>query len=1041
MVNSARAFANRTPLRFLACHVVWFCVSGVGALGQELSVTPIDYFETNVRPLLEAKCIACHSAETGKTNGGLSLSARGGWELGGDSGPAIVPGNPNESLFIQAITYEHAELRMPPADAGGKLTQSEIDILKRWIADGAVDPRTGIDSPLHFNRQQAKQWWAFQPVRRPEIPHDDAFGRDETPIDAFVRAAQVQHGIVPNGLSDKRTWLRRATYDLTGLPPSLVELEAFEKDESPDAYQRVIERLLDSPAYGEQWGRHWLDIARYADTAGDGADYPVREAYRYRNWVIDAISRDLPIDQFLAMQIAGDILAKEEAVQRSSELYAEHIIATGFLAVGKRYGYAPNTDYQHLDFADALDSIGRSVLGLSIGCARCHDHKYDPISVEDYYSWYGILESTQWSFPGGEEHKRPVNFPALVPAAQRLQAEAEQAARLAELEKSIRELRLSRNRLLPGFRAGGNDLDLEQQKLDTPPTGVWLSSGPNSVIADAQSPFQYVHPAGKQGVRVGTGKPNDGVRYVFENSLTAADSSEIYFHIEFRTLPDDSKMGAYRFYLGRGVIASTVLDLSITRSELAIMQDGKWQVVQELEANRWYALTVKLHTQTKKLELYLRDGEQDHHIDNLQLQANWDGLIDTFICDGLGHVAGPAPVRDLDNIGLSIAPLSNANERIPDQNEPQHNQAELARLEHEIKLQQQELEQWKSRSPYPVAYGVSEGTATDARIQKRGEPDKLGERVPRRNLEILGAQGLAPQSTGSGRMELAQWLIDPNNPLTARVFVNRVWQWHFGQGLVRTSSDFGLRGEEPSHPELLDWLTSEFIQSGWSLKSLHRSIMNSRTYQLSSAANPNMHAMDPTNRWYWKFQRRPLAAEELRDSMMLLASTLNLTQPEGHPFPDVNSWGYTIHNPFHAVYDSDHRSVYLMKQRNRRHPYLTLFDAADPNQSQAIRSYSTTPTQSLFLMNSPFIVQQSAAFAKRIQAVSEDDQARVVWALETSSGFKPPPVEVEATLDFLRTYTVAGGGAAGTVDVKVDPKAWDALARVLMTSNAFMFVD
>jgi hypothetical protein len=395
----------------------------------------------------------------------------------------------------------------------------------------------------------------------------------------------------------------------------------------------------------------------------------------------------------------------------------------------------------------------------------------------------------------------------------------------------------------------------------------------------------------------------------------------------------------------------------------------------------------------------------------------------------------------LDNIGLAVAPFSNTNEGIPDQTDPQGNQAELARLEAEIKLQQQELEQWKSRSPYPVAYGVSEGAPSEARIQKRGEPDKLGERVPRRNLEILGSQALEPQSTGSGRLEMARWLIDPSNPLTARVFVNRVWQWHFGQGLVRTSSDFGLRGDEPSHPELLDWLTSEFIQSGWSLKSLHRSIMNSRTYQLSSAENPNMNAVDPTNRWYWKFQRRPLAAEELRDSIMLLAGTLNPTQPEGHPFPDVNSWGYTIHNPFHAVYDSDHRSVYLMKQRNRRHPYLTLFDAADPNQSQAIRSYSTTPTQSLFLMNSPFIVKQSAAFAKRIQAVSEDDEARVAWALETSSGAKPPRADIEATLEFLRDYTAAASGSAGTVDPKVDPQAWAALARVLMTSNAFLFVD
>jgi hypothetical protein len=1040
-LKSLASHGSMLWVRFCCGYFLTVCFFCSSTNAQETNAELVDYFETNVRPLLEEKCIACHSAESGKTSGGLSLSSRGGWELGGDNGAAIKPGLPDQSLLIQAVTYANADLAMPPSDAGGKLSEREIDLLKQWIKTGAIDPRTGAESPLERNRQQAKQWWAFQPLSHPTLPdiHDSTW--NQTPLDAFVRAEQLKHGVAVNSSADRRTWIRRATYDLTGLPPSLADIEAFENDFSPDAYERVIERLLDSPAYGEQWGRHWLDIARYADTAGDGADYPVREAYLYRNWVIDAIGSDLPIDQFLSMQIAGDILAKEDRIQCSPERFAEHIIATGFWAVGKRYGYAPNPDYQHLDFADALDSVGRSILGLSIGCARCHDHKYDPISEEDYYAWYGILQSTQWAFPGGEEHKRPAHFPALIPEQKRLQAEAVRTAKMAEIEKAIRQLRLSRNQLVPGYRAGGIDLDLEQQKANEPPSGVWLSAGPNSVLAEAQSPYLLVHPLGKQGVRVGTGKSNDGVRYVFENTLNATDVSEMHFHIEFRTQPDDLNRGAYRFYLGRGVIASTALDFSVTNSELAIMQEGKWQVVRALEASRWYALTVKIDIKNKKIDLRVYDGQQTQSINDLQINSHWDGIIDTFICDGLGHVEGPAPSRDLDNIGLSTVSFQDTNKSAPVAVAAKGNLEELARLENEIKLLQAELDQSKSQAPYPVAYGVVEGTPVDVPIQKRGEPDKLGAVVARRNLEILGGDQLDPQRKGSGRLELARWLVDPKNPLTPRVFVNRVWQWHFGQGLVRTPSDFGLRGEEPTHPELLDWLTTEFINSGWSLKHLHRLIMKSRTYQLSAADNSEMQAIDPSNRWYWKFQRRPLAAEELRDSVMQVAGILNPTQPEGHPFPDVNSWGFTIHNPFHAVYDSEHRSVYLMKQRNRRHPYLTLFDGADPNQSQATRSYSITPTQSLFLMNSPFIVKHSEAFSQRVLAISSEDDVRIVWAVEMTTGYKPPQAEIEAMKAFLRNYSGATTKDASVSNRMDDTKAWAALARVLLTSNAFLFVD
>ena len=295
-----------------------------------------------------------------------------------------------------------------------------------------------------------------------------------------------------------------------------------------------------------------------------------------------------------------------------------------------------------------------------------------------------------------------------------------------------------------------------------------------------------------------------------------------------------------------------------------------------------------------------------------------------------------------------------------------------------------------------------------------------------------------PTSLGSGRLELAKWITRSSNPLTARVFVNRVWQWHFGSGLVDTASDFGSRGSLPSHPKLLDWLTSEFVNSGWSLKSLHRLIMKSRTYQLASVDNAKNLAADPENRWHWRYSRRSLDAESIRDAMLAVSGRLDRTAPKSHPFPDVNSWAFTIHNPFHAVYDTNHRSVYLMVQRNRRHPYLALFDAADPNQSVATRQPTTTPTQTLFLMNSPFVHAQAEGFARRIAAVSGDDLAKTLWAFETAHGRVPADAVVQDAVVFVAAYREK---LADKDNKEQDIAPWSALARVLLTSNAFLYVD
>lgn len=956
---------------------------------------------------------------------------------GGDSGEAISPGNPDSSLLIRAVRYQDEALQMPPQDAGGKLKPEEIEMLVEWVRRGAADPRKAEEKIGGVSIEKARSWWSFQPLTKTSPPDSPTLAHLPSPIDRFLVANQIQLGLKANNRADKRTLIRRATFDLTGLPPTSSEIAAFESDTSPEAFGRVIDRLLDSTAYGERWGRHWLDVARYADTAGDGSDYPVREAYKYRDWVIDAINSDKPINEFIQQQIAGDLLANPADPSN----YAAGVTATGFMAIGKRYGYAPNTDFQHLDFADTIDSVGRSILGLSVGCARCHDHKYEPITMSDYYAWYGILQSTTWAFPGGEEHKRPTAFPPLVPPATAAALDQQHAASISRIDSQLQEAKLQLAKNTPGFRAGGIDLDLELQTIGKPPEGKWLSAGPNSVLAEAQSPFQHIHPAGTKGVRVGSGQPNEGVRYVFEQRLTSTPENKIHFSIDFRSVGPSEHLGAYRFYLGRGVIASQALECSVTQNELAVKDGTVWKVIQKVEPGKWYTLQISIDGQHKSYDGWVGTRDSRTEFKQLQLSPNWDGIIDTFICDAIGHIPGKVCERDLDNIALSLQPFAPLDTITQPSEAPSSEATEQAKqLEARIAELQKLRDSEANKRPYEVAYGVSEGTPRNARIQKRGEPDKLGDEVPRRNLTILGAAGIPKDEQGSGRLQLAQWLSDNSNPLTARVFVNRVWEWHFGEGIVSTSSDFGLRGEPPQHPQLLDWLANQLIDSGWSLKKVHRIIMLSDTYQRSSDDQPEAMQIDPSNRQLWRFTRRTLDAESFRDSLLMLSGQLDRKRPTEHPFPPVDTWAFTIHNPFYATYESSHRSVYLMSQRNRRHPYLALFDGADPNISTAERQPTITPNQTLYLMNSPFVHTQAKSFSKQILSNSDDPTIRVQNAIESVTGRRAESSEVEQSISFVEQYRqrlLSQNNA--TLDAEVE--AWSALARILMTSNAFLYVD
>lgn len=1018
---------NNSMWKFLVAAIAT-CLISKGATGSAQSDE--DFFESNVRPLLVKHCQECHGEK--KQEGSLRLDSRAGWMRGGDRGQMIHPGQPEKSLLIQAVKYKDSDLEMPPSK---QLTEQEIAVLENWVKRGAEDPRTESAPTTAMSLEEAKNFWAFQPLKTSTASQDIHTSKAENPIDAFVLTQLKKNKLLSVPTADRRTLIRRATFDLTGLPPTPSEIDAFVNNKSKDSFESLVNRLLETPAYGERWGRHWLDVARYADTAGDGSDYPVREAYKYRNWVIDAFNNDKPYNEFIREQIAGDILARDGSV----EDYADRVTATGFLAIGKRYGYKASPTYQYLDFADVIDSVGRSMLGLSIGCARCHDHKYDPVSAEDYYALYGIMQSTKWAFPGGEEQKRPAHFPPLVPAAEATKLDKAKQAMLAHLDREIAELKRERTELNPNFLAGGEDLGLETQKPGKPPGKPWVSAGPINVTRQAQSPFSHVHPKGKVGVRLGSGQPTDGLRYVFENGLRATPGSQMHFTVDFRTVAASEQKGAFRFYLGRGVIQSLAVQCSATSTEFAIRNGAKWETIRKLTPGTWYTLQLTIDPDTKTYSGLIGTADDLTVFNNKSTGANWDGVADCFICDGFGFVEGAACARDIDNVGLqSIAFNAPGTGPVLPRIMDTALTERLTEIDGQINNLTVKRKKTAASIAYPLAYGVADGSPVNARLQVRGEPDRLGDEVPRRNLEVLGGD-LVAEGTGSGRLDLANWITRPTNPLTARVFVNRVWQWHFGRGLVATPSDFGTRGEPPTHPELLDWLAAKFIASGWSVKSLHHWIMSSKTYQLASTDHPTNYAIDPNNRFHWRYSRRPLDAETTRDAMLAISGNLNQETPLAHPFPPVDTWGFTIHNPFHAVYDSNHRSVYLMVQRNQRHPYLALFDAADPNQSVAKRQPTTTPTQALFLMNSPFVHTQAKDFGKRIAAVTGDDRTKILWAFKTVHSQIPEEADVQEALAFISAYHKR----LAKDDPKngQDPEAWSALARVLFTSNQFLYVD
>ncbi len=947
------------------------------------------FFEKEVRPLLVKHCYKCHNGL--KSNGGLALDTRDGWQKGGESGPAIVPGAPDQSLLIRAI--KHDSLQMPPMGEGDKLTDAEISTLMKWVQLGAHDPRDEVAKVGGMTIAEARTWWSFQP-----LPAVDAKASEQS-VDDFVDARLAGQSLTPNPPADRRTLIRRATYDLIGLPPSPQEVDQFLADPSDDAFARLVDRLLESPQYGVKWGRHWLDVVRYADTAGENTDRPLPHAWRYRNWVIDAMNRDLAYDQFVRLQLAGDIIHREGT---STEL-SEGITATGYLAIARRFGHDIDNDI-HLMYEDVIDNLGKNFLGLSIGCARCHDHKYDPLAAEDYYALYGIFSSTRFAFPGCEAKGQPKDLVPLIPQTQvddLTSAWRERNAK-AESEKKNREASVEslRNRV--------KELTAKSTKLLAEAT-IAKAGSVSFEKSDDQSPIRVTMRKGEVLQLVVSPNGNHG-----------ADSTFVAWEI--------SELGGD----GRKWNVNEVIPDLLTGNPHPSHDGASWCFLDVTDGPQF--LTDKKSVVEGQSDLNSwSNGDVPSVFVNRSDQAIsvWTSLPakSFFVHPGIERLVAVAWVCPIDGVVELVGRVADAH--------PSGGNGVAYRLEHiaspdvgptlvELGATIMSPEVTVEPAPtFPVAYAVAEGTAANAPLHTRGDPEKLGDTVPRRWLSVFGGEKI-PDGAGSGRQQLADWIT--GHPLAARVMVNRIWHWHFGRGLVASPNDFGSRGQEASHPELLDWLAARFRDSGYSVKAMHRLIMNSVVYQRDSALTESSATLDADNRYLSRFTRRRLNAEEIRDSLLWAGGTLETTAAEAHPFPSEETWKFTQHDPFFAIYETNRRSAYLMVARQRRDPYLAAFDGADPNASTAVRQTTSVPTQALYFMNAPLLHTQAAGFAKGLMMVS-DDKERITTAFRLLYQRQPTNSEHERATNFVNQYP-------GSSEEK-----WSAYARVLLASNEFLYLD
>jgi len=862
------------------------------------AVEDAEFFEAKVRPILAANCYSCHTATA---MSGLRVDSREALLKGGTRGPAIVPSEPMKSLLIQAVHRTNEKLKMPPT---GPLAAADIATLIDWVKRGAPWPEAAKQLAASH-----RDFWAFRPAARIDPPAVENKAWVRTPVDNFVLSKLEQKGLAPVRAAGRRTWLRRVTIDITGLPPAPEEFDTFVNDKSSDAFAKAVERLLQSPHYGERWARHWLDLARYSDgRLAAGVDTPMPNAWRYRDWVVDALNKDLPYDRFVKAQIAADLLPDS---QRDALLPG-----LGFQAI------ATNAN-------DQVDVTTKVFLGLTVGCAQCHDHKYDPIPTRDYYSLLGVFRSSQ-------SH----DFP-LVPDAE-VKRYTEIKRRIDEVKETIDDYLISQQKQLVDTLAR----QTAQYMIAT--WKVAKSETPDKSGLDAETLDRWV------AYLRNSDKEHPYLKPWF--AVAGRNASEA----EVRKAAEDYQ----KFALALIEEAKEVDDKNyVAFGGRKGMKDEKTRQYTNI-----VALPVLKFYQWREL-------------------ANGPYNIDGFRAPSGVYYYGP---KEIDRwiTGFHRTHLETLR-------------AEVAALEQKLP------------PIYPSLHTLREGPKpADARIAIRGEARNLGDVAPRGFLSALCDGEPKKFTQGSGRLELAEAIASPSNPLTARVMVNRIWQHHFGQGLVRTPSNFGAMGERPTHPELLDYLATKFIGSGWSMKAIHKEILLSNTYALSTDHDEKNLEADPDNRLLWRAHLRPrLDMEALRDSVLAVSGKLDRTA--GGPASSLSDSNFR-------------RSLYLTVSRTRLDATMALFDFPDPNATTEERPTTTGPLQGLFFLNSKFVSQQAGAFEQRIaQEAGDDPASRIGRAYRLLYGRPPDSNELRLGLEY-----VAVGG-----------KSWQQYLQALLASAEFMSVN
>jgi hypothetical protein len=912
------------PLRCLRFRQAFSLALGLGALVKAAIAAEdpagLEFFENKIRPILVDNCYLCHSQQSAKIKGGLLLDTRQGLLKGGDTGPAIEPGDLDHSLLIKAVRYTNDDLRMPPKNK--KLGAAQIASLEAWVKMGAPDPRTlqtGV-AKVETIRDKARTHWAFQPIREPKVPvvRNARFVR--TPVDNFILARLEAASLPPSPTADKHTLIRRATFDLTGLPPTPGEVEAFVADKSPEAFARVVDRLLASPRYGERWGRHWLDVARYADTKGyvfeEDRHYPY--AYTYRDYVIRAFNEDLPYNQFIKEQIAADLLP-DTGDKRS-------LAALGYLTLGRRF---VNNINDIID--DRIDVVCRGMMGLTVACARCHDHKFDPIPSRDYYSLYGVFASSM------EPDQEPL-----------LGIEAPEKAReeyLVEHKKRLKErdeFRQDAERLIAAqLRSQSGDYLLAAHEAQHAGDKPDVEGVAHAHKLDPDMLRRWM--AGLEGWRQSQPAiftPWFAFAALAENDFpTRARELAAKFSANQDAALSINPLVAQAF---AGEPPASMKDVAERYGKLLTNIDRRWQ--EDLTAANWPAATA------------LPDAAQEAVRQIL------------YAADAPANL----PRNEFDR--LYDVPTGQ----------------ELRRLQRHI----EELDASSAGAPPRAMALVDRPDPHDTHIFIRGSSDNQGPEAPREFLEVLSGPNRKPFQKGSGRLELAEAIASSDNPLTARVLVNRVWLHHFGGALVATPSDFGLRSNPPSHPELLDYLAARFMEGGWSIKKLHRLIMLSGAYQQSSENNDACAKVDPNNLLLWRMNRQRLEFEAMRDTLLAVSGRLDLT-PGGHAV-DI------------TAPDSTRRTVYGYVDRQNLPDLFRAFDFASPDSSSPRRFYTTVPQQALFFMNSPFVIEQAKGFVDRPDFNSAfTDQQRLRLLYQLAFQRDPSREEIEWAGQFLHTPATA----------------------------------